>query len=787
MLVEQASALIGEAPPAAPEVTEGTAMAEPLGIAPNLNAGDGLPNTWAYPEEEFQPGSIRNAAEFWRDYLLKDPSISREDAAKMLGWVAQGVDVHAFMRKWSGSFMGKDYDTDTPPPFAARNHPMPDGAERMFATVEIERLIKSGAIARQDKAPTCVLPIGVVKGSKKLRLILDARYTNNWCRPEPMSYDSLRTYQRGIHHDDNLISLDFKSGYHHVALTEASSQYFGFKWKGKYYTFKVLPFGWNVAPCIFNALSTVVVTYFRRRGLHSLCYLDDFSFCLPRDWGQDKSQRWVRFVMAIMYLAGYTVEKSKSTLTPTRSLELLGLGIDTHLQRFWVPERKITTLLELIAEMRRGAVMPIYSLQRLVGKAQSLSLAIPPVGIFLKSSYEALALADRNGEYEITIPNEVAADLRCLTALKSWEVMSSWTQERRSVFRMETDAAMPAWGGVLYQNGETHMVGGPFKGRDAHLRIHIKELLAVQYSLEALGGLLRDCYLDLYTDNTIVQATLLYGTAKDPRMRAYSGQLLAFQLKSNVIVRVFRITTKDNVTSDGISRVKYPVNMPVDRNDHRLNPRLFRRLQSWYETPFTLDVCASGGNTQVPRFISRYPGDAIGCVAIDVFTFDFGSAEAREREFVYANPPWPVISALWAHLQQGGARGVMIIPNLPSKGWFGQLMRESKSVRRLASKGTAAVFFQPSRGYVSSVGPVPWDVLAVEFDFRAFADANVLRLSKTHPGTNRVRLLRNPADYATPPNGSGREASGRVPGKVEATEDTRPNLDTGRRDYDRVP
>jgi hypothetical protein len=428
MLVEQAFALNGEAPPAEPKVKEGSAMAEPPRGAPP--ADEGTPKTWAYPEEEFQPGSIKNAAQFWEEYLLTDPSISKEDAAKMLGWVSKGVDIHAFMRRWNGTFMGRTYDSDTPPPFQARNHPTPDVVERMFATVEIERLIKSGAIAQQDKAPTCVLPLGVVKGSKKLRLILDARYTNNWCRPEPMSYDSLRTYQRGIHHDDNLISLDFKSGYHHVALTESSSQYFGFKWKGLFYTFKVLPFGWNVAPCIFNALSTVVVTYFRRRGLHSLCYLDDFSFCLPRDWGQDKSAGWVRFVMAIMYLAGYTVEKSKSILIPTRSLELLGLGIDTHLQRFWVPERKIVTLLELIEEMQEGTKVPLYNLQRLVGKAQSLSLAVPPVGIFLKSSYEALALADRNGEYEITIPYEVHADLSCLRALRSWEVMSSWTQER---------------------------------------------------------------------------------------------------------------------------------------------------------------------------------------------------------------------------------------------------------------------------------------------------------------------------------------------------------------------
>lgn len=59
----------------------------------------------------------------------------------------------------------------------------------------------------------------------------------------------------------------------------------------------------------------------------------------------------------------------------------------------------------------------------------------------------------------------------------------------------------------------------------------------------------------------------------------------------------------------------------------------------------------------------------------------------------------------------------MVIPDTPTKPWFGALMRDAREVITLARKGDREVFLQPSRNYNSSVGRVPWDVFAVRFDF----------------------------------------------------------------------
>jgi hypothetical protein len=387
------------------------------------------------------------------------------------------------------------------------------------------------------------------------------------------------------------------------------------------------------------------------------------------------------------------------------------------LQQFWIPERKRVALLGLVAELKTKSHVSLRWLQSLVGKAQSLSLAIPPIAIFLRSSHEAISAADRLGTNSVFVSDRIREDLGALNELAEWQLLSKWPNELSARFVMETDASGRGWGGVLYLRGTSHLVGGPFEGEYLRLPIHVKELLAVKWTLEAIGHLLKDCFLDLYTDNTIVESTILKGSAKDELMRNYSKLLLKFQLSSNVVVRILRISTTDNKVADGLSRVDYSGAESYDRNDHMLSKSLFTRLESWFQRHFTIDACAGARNKQVARFISRLPVAVEGCVAVNVFSYHFPHLADGTSEFIYVNPPWPIISGLWSHLRQCKSAGVMILPNKPTAVWFGDVMASAVWVRRLAKAGDKGVFLQPSTGYTSSVGPVPWDVLAAHFDF----------------------------------------------------------------------
>ncbi len=676
----------------------------------------------AYPPEEFRGGQITRAFPFWHSTLLPACNLPSGLKRRITKWVSDGVNINDFFKPFSGEFMGREYNSPCPPPFVAPNHVIHDQRLQQFVTDELARLLLVGAIARESVAPMIVLPLGVEPD--KPRLILDARYLNLWCPSEEMQYETLRHFQQGIDVDDWLFSLDHKSGYHHVPLTEDSWQLVGFQWEGAYYTFRVLPFGWAPACFVYNSLSAVLASFIRIHGLHCIFYLDDFGFSIPKSVRRQRRYACVAGVLDVMYLAGFTVAIPKSMLHPSHRLLLLGFGIDSHKQRFFVPKKKLEAILALSSSISSSHVLSRLALQSFVGKVYSLSLAVPPVAIFMKSLNMALSEAEKSGVNAIRLSEAAREDVRALQALKGWERISTWPSERHMRVHMETDASGRGWGGALYLESGPLVVSGRFSEEEMPMPIHIKEMWGVKKTLAALGGHIRQCFLDIYTDNTTVEATLLNGASSVPALREFSRDLLRFQLNNQVIVKVHRIATEDNIVADMLSRppkeahALAPPKRDVsifDRSDHMLGKPWFDELQRHYPV-FTVDACAGSQNTQCSRYVARYPTVDPRCVGVNVFSFRFQATPLPE--FIYCNPPWALIPAIWRHFKDCRSRGVMLVPNLPHRPWFGTLTRDAVSKRLVAREGNLNVFLQPSRAYQSSVGPVPWDLLAFEFDFR---------------------------------------------------------------------
>ena len=94
-----------------------------------------------------------------------------------------------------------------------------------------------------------VLPLGVEP--KKPRLIWDARWLNLMCRHLPFTMDGVGKVAQCAWKGAYQLTIDHKAGYHHVALSMESWQYFGFGWKGEFYVFTtLLAFGCS-APVIY--------------------------------------------------------------------------------------------------------------------------------------------------------------------------------------------------------------------------------------------------------------------------------------------------------------------------------------------------------------------------------------------------------------------------------------------------------------------------------------------------------------------------------------------------------
>jgi hypothetical protein len=177
---------------------------------------------------------------------------------------------------------------------------------------------------------------------------------------------------------------------------------------------------------------------------------------------------------------------------------------------------------------------------------------------------------------------------------------------------------------------------------------------------------------------------------------------------------------EENFVADALSRQcwgQYGADSGrIDCNEHMLATGWFLELQQRYGSAFTIDACAHARNRRVHRYVVRYDTADADCIVVNVLAYTF-PPQGGSRKVVYRNPPWVLIAPLWRHFRLCRLRGVMIVPEFPREQWYGMVQSEAVAVWLLASKGELDVFRQPLLDYKASLGPLPWNLLACEFDF----------------------------------------------------------------------
>ena len=91
--------------------------------------------------------------------------------------------------------------------------------------------------------PHLVMPITIEES--KPRMCHDERFLNLWMDTPHVSFDPITDIHRYVESNHFQSKLDDKSGCDHISLTEDSREYFGLYWKGWFFVFNSLPFGWS--------------------------------------------------------------------------------------------------------------------------------------------------------------------------------------------------------------------------------------------------------------------------------------------------------------------------------------------------------------------------------------------------------------------------------------------------------------------------------------------------------------------------------------------------------------
>ena len=148
-----------------------------------------------------------------------------------------------------------------------------------------------------------------------------------------------------------MASVDLQDAYYIIPVHPDHQKYLTFSWQHKYYKFTCLPNGYAQAPMIFTKLLKHPFSFLRRRGNHSIIYIDDAY--LQGD-SYDACYNNVYETVSLFQKLGFTINLRKSALHPTQNVEFLGFVLDSHLMTITLSQRQIDGIISACAMLLQG-------------------------------------------------------------------------------------------------------------------------------------------------------------------------------------------------------------------------------------------------------------------------------------------------------------------------------------------------------------------------------------------------------------------------------------------------
>ena len=140
--------------------------------------------------DHFQAGELHRHATQWNTLLdnLNEPFSEVRD------WIANGVDVTKFFKRFKVSYKGRNYECSSPPPCILPNHPSCKPFA-LFISHTLQDRLRSGTISLRGKVGECTPPILVLPLTvqpSKPSLCNDDRFLHLWIEDCPFSLDSVQ-------------------------------------------------------------------------------------------------------------------------------------------------------------------------------------------------------------------------------------------------------------------------------------------------------------------------------------------------------------------------------------------------------------------------------------------------------------------------------------------------------------------------------------------------------------------------------------------------------------------
>ena len=628
-------------------------------------------------EDSFIPANLQNFYDFWDQEILKD----HPHRDNLLKWI-KGVEIEEFLNSYTSTeFQGMKLDSYYPQPKEFSNYVPEEFIP--FMDQQVQEWVGNGALLQWEKAkkegdpaiPTVVSPLGIEP--TKPRALWDGRYVNEFCRDIPFSMDNAAKVAEVAWEGAYFFKIDHKNGYLHVPIHENSRKFFGICWKGVYYVFTVLPFGWKTSPLVYHSITEAAAMYLRSLDIPMLDWIDDMLGMTQQifkgETDEEQFQSALRAMVVTTYVlfkAGYFLGLSKCNLIPEQVMTYLGIDCDSKHQKFMVPEKRIQKYIPLLQELLAKSSVSYSEVEKMVGKLVSLECAVAPGMWYTRNQYAAMAASGIRPDAKKQVKNN--RRIHVTPALREEWFMwvnfllqnkgSSWKKFSNVYVQanVSSDASGKTFAGVVdIPYGPTRVTAGEFSEDMLSQDIQVKEGEALKATLsmiiQEIPELIVGKTLVCKVDNQVLKAVLeRKGTSHNLALNNVGKQIYWLQEKGQFHIALQYVESKNNVAD------KYTRQSPGI--EASLTTTFFQKV--WDNLgPFKWDLMASQTNVNKDLkgkpllFFSRFFDDKAN--GTDVFL-----QQLYNLEEMFCFPPIPMISKLLKHLQQQRVSCVLLVPRI---------------------------------------------------------------------------------------------------------------------------
>lgn len=583
----------------------------------------------------FTGGNLSRHFDYWKEITTN---------TVVLDWIENGVQL-PFAQQ--------------PQPFHFQNSHF-SNKEKQFVSKEIEELLLTGCIEECHFTPEYISPIRTVPKKDSFRLVLDLSHLNSFCSVPSFVYEDIREVLNITRPTDKIITWDIKSGFHHVSIHKNYFHYLCFSYAGKYYYFKVLPFGASCSSYVFGKIIRTVVQHFRSHDNRLVAYVDDFYHCnsddtilASRDW-----------ILSELQNLGWFINVEKSKLEPASKAKFIGYIIETKPDSdsvcLRIPKDRVKKLKRDIRRVLHKGSASARALARIAGQCVSMIKVVIPAKLLLRNLYRCLK---RKVSWQdvLELDKDTKADLNWwLRALDVWN-FNQFKSDSRPCIQIATDASQEGFGGKMMSPPglETH---GCWDTIMSHKSSNCRELVAVLMCLHAFLPAIRGRSVVFLTDNitTCCYVQMQGGPVK--QLHSVAAQIWTLALSNDIHLEARYLAGHENVQADQLSRLN-------SQYEWEIHQELFNFLDTQWG-PHTIDRFASLTTTKCVKYNSLYLDHK--CWGVDALVQSDWSTENN-----YVNPPVRLLDKIIKIIIKQKAIATIIAPEWKAKNFFWQLKKLS--------------------------------------------------------------------------------------------------------------